>query len=142
PHATVMVIEHPERFGLAQLHQLRGRIGRGPEASYCILIVPDAMMSESRERLTFFVENDDGFALAEKDLDIRGPGQIFGTRQHGLPDLKIADLQKDRHWLFKARDEAFALIKDDPNLTTPGNEIIKRTLRKKFKGREELLRVG
>ncbi len=142
PNATVMVIEHPERFGLAQLHQLRGRIGRGPEASYCILIVPDAMMSESRERLTFFVENDDGFALAEKDLDIRGPGQILGTRQHGLPDLKIADLQKDRHWLFKARDEAFALIKDDPNLTTPGNEIIKRTLRKKFKGREELLRVG
>uniref|UniRef100_A0A7C6ECS8 ATP-dependent DNA helicase RecG n=1 Tax=candidate division WOR-3 bacterium TaxID=2052148 RepID=A0A7C6ECS8_UNCW3 len=142
PNATVMVIEHPERFGLAQLHQLRGRIGRGEEESYCILIVPDAMMAESKERLEFFEKNDDGFALAEKDMDIRGPGQIFGTRQHGLPDLKIADLKQDRHWLFKARDEAFALVRDDPKLTAPKNEIIKRTLRKKFYGREELLRVG
>ncbi len=142
PNATVMVIEHPERFGLAQLHQLRGRIGRGEELSYCILIVPDVIMDESKDRLEFFERNDDGFALAEKDLDIRGPGQILGTRQHGLPDLKIADLQQDRHWLFKARDDAFALIKNDPNLTAPDQQIIKKTLRKKFYGREELLRVG
>ncbi len=142
PNATVMVIEHPERFGLAQLHQLRGRIGRGEELSYCILIVPDVIMDESKDRLEFFEKNDDGFALAEKDLDIRGPGQILGTRQHGLPDLKIADLQQDRHWLFKARDDAFELVKTDPNLNAPEHQIIKKTLRKKFYGREELLRVG
>jgi ATP-dependent DNA helicase RecG len=142
PNATVMVIEHPERFGLAQLHQLRGRIGRGEELSYCILIVPDAIMEESKDRLEFFEKNDDGFALAEKDLNIRGPGQILGTRQHGLPDLRIADLQQDRHWLFKARDDAFELIKTDPNLIAPEHDIIKKTLRKKFYGREELLRVG
>ena len=142
PNATVMVIEHPERFGLAQLHQLRGRIGRGEERSYCILIVPDALVNETKDRLEFFEKNDDGFALAEKDLDIRGPGQILGTRQHGLPDLRIADLQQDRHWLFKARDDAFALIQNDRNLSLPQNEIIKKTIRKKFSGREELLRVG
>lgn len=142
PNATVMVIEHPERFGLAQLHQLRGRIGRGEELSYCILIVPYALVSDTKDRLEFFEKNDDGFALAEKDLDIRGPGQILGTRQHGLPDLRVADLQQDRHWLFKARDDAFDLIRHDPNLALIEHEIIKRTLRKRFSGREELLRVG
>jgi ATP-dependent DNA helicase RecG len=142
PNATVMIIEHPERFGLAQLHQLRGRIGRGEELSYCILIVPYALVSDTKNRLEFFEKNDDGFALAEKDLDIRGPGQIFGTRQHGLPDLKVADLQQDRHWLFKARDDAFDLIRQDPNLGLNEHEIIKKTLRNRFSGREELLRVG
>lgn len=142
PNATVMVIEHPERFGLAQLHQLRGRIGRGSETSYCILVISDSKYSPAFERLRFFQTNDDGFLLAEKDLELRGPGEILGTRQHGLPDLKIADLQRDRHLLFKARDDAFALIKEDNTFAMPENQIIKITLNKKYQGRVELLRVG
>ncbi|MCX7785761.1 MAG: ATP-dependent DNA helicase RecG [candidate division WOR-3 bacterium] len=142
PNATVMVIEHPERFGLAQLHQLRGRIGRGSETSYCILMLSNSKFSPAYERLKFFQANDDGFLLAEKDLELRGPGEILGTRQHGLPDLKIADLQKDRHLLFQARDDAFALIKEDSNFALPENRVIKMTLNKKFKERIELLRVG
>ncbi len=142
PNATVMVIEHPERFGLAQLHQLRGRIGRGSETSYCILITSGSKYSPAFERLRFFQTNDDGFLLAEKDLELRGPGEILGTRQHGLPDLKIADLQRDRHLLFKARDDAFALIKEDNTFAMPENQIIKMTLNKKYQGRVELLRVG
>jgi len=141
-NATVMVIEHPERFGLAQLHQLRGRIGRGSEVSYCLLVASDFINPTAYDRLKFFEKNDDGFELAEKDLDIRGPGEILGTRQHGLPDLKIADLQEDRHLLFKARDEAFAIIHDDPNLIKSDNQIIKKTLNTKFQNREDLLRVG
>ncbi len=142
PNATVMIIEHPERFGLAQLHQLRGRIGRGSETSFCILILSNSKFSPAYERLKFFQANDDGFLLAEKDLELRGPGEILGTRQHGLPDLKIADLQKDRHLLFQARDDAFSLIKQDNNVAMPENQIIKITLNKKFKDRFELLRVG
>ncbi|MBS4016188.1 MAG: ATP-dependent DNA helicase RecG [Candidatus Latescibacteria bacterium] len=141
-NATVMVIEHPERFGLAQLHQLRGRIGRGQETSYCILIGPDSSFAPAMHRLKFFEQNDDGFLLAEKDLEIRGPGQLLGTRQHGLPDLRFADLTEDRALLFKARDEAFALIDADPNLSKPENQIIRSTFLSKFKDRTELLRVG
>lgn len=142
PRATIMVIEHPERFGLAQLHQLRGRVGRGSKAAYCILILPDWVTEEIKERLNFFKNNDDGFQLAEKDFEIRGPGQIFGTRQHGLPDLKIADLQEDRHLLFRARDEAFEILQKDPKLTLPESQILLRTLKRRFAAREELLRVG
>jgi len=142
PKATVMLIEHPERFGLAQLHQLRGRVGRGADVSYCILIMPFIHAPEIVERLRFFEHTDDGFALAEKDLEIRGPGEILGTRQHGLPDLKIADLEGDRALLFKARDEAFALIADDPHLKKPENGVIKDTLDQRYGGRRGLLRVG
>jgi ATP-dependent DNA helicase RecG len=141
-NATVMLIEHPERFGLAQLHQLRGRIGRGQETSYCILIGPDSSFSPAMHRLKFFEQNDDGFQLAEKDLQLRGPGQLLGTRQHGLPDLRFADLTEDRALLFKARDQAFALISADPNLLKPENQIIRSTFLSKFKDRTELLRVG
>ena len=142
PRATVMVIEHPERFGLAQLHQLRGRVGRGADVSYCILIMPFVHAPEIVERLRFFERTDDGFALAEKDLEIRGPGEVLGTRQHGLPDLKIADLQKDRELLFKARDEAFDLIHNDPALNKPDNRVVRDTLERRYGGREDLLRVG
>lgn len=142
PNATVMLIEHPERFGLAQLHQLRGRIGRGKETSYCILIGSDSSFSPAMHRLKFFEQNDDGFQLAEKDLELRGPGQLLGTRQHGLPDLKFADLTEDRELLFQARDHAFALIEDDPYLSRPENQIIRSTFLNKFKDRTELLRVG
>jgi ATP-dependent DNA helicase RecG len=142
PNATVMVIEHPERFGLAQLHQLRGRVGRGAEVAHCILIMPFIQAPDIVARLRFFEHTDDGFALAEKDLEIRGPGEILGTRQHGLPDLKLGDLQADRALLFKARDEAFALIAADPELRAPQNRIYKDTLARRYKGRDELLRVG
>jgi ATP-dependent DNA helicase RecG len=141
-NATVMVIEHPERFGLAQLHQLRGRIGRGEQVSYCILIGSDNKFSPAYERLRFFEKNDDGFILAEKDLEFRGPGEILGTRQHGLPDLRIADLQQDRHILFQARDDAFDLIRQDPNLSKSENNIIRTTVNNKFKDRIELASVG
>lgn len=137
PKATVMVIEHPERFGLAQLHQLRGRVGRGREESYCFLISKEEM-----DRLRFFTENDDGFKLAEKDLEIRGPGQFFGTRQHGLPDLRIADLRRDLPTLSIARKDAFSIIEKDPEFKEPEHYIIKRTLLRKFSKREGLLDVG
>lgn len=142
PNATVMVIEHPERFGLAQLHQLRGRVGRGRDTSYCILISSGENFSEIRDRLRFFTENDDGFRLAEKDLEIRGPGQFFGTRQHGLPDLRIADLGKDFPILSLARRDAFSIIEKDPGIEKPENYIIKKTILERFSKREELIDVG
>ncbi len=142
PNATVMVIEYPERFGLAQLHQLRGRIGRGQRPSWCILIVQNENLTEANERLRYFVATTDGFKLAEKDLELRGPGEVFGTRQHGLPDLRIADIFKDRQLLFSARRDAFRLIQLDPELKHPDNECIRRTLFSRYAGRSELLRVG
>ncbi len=142
PNATVMVIEHPERFGLAQLHQLRGRIGRGERPSWCILMAQDEEMAESSERLRYFVSTNDGFKLAEKDLEMRGPGEILGTRQHGLPDLRIADIFRDREILLRARRDAFRLIELDPELKQPQNENIRKTLFERYQGRVELLRVG
>ena len=105
PNASIMVIEHAERFGLAQLHQLRGRIGRGEYKSYCIL-VSDMKTENAKERLKIMATTSDGFKLAEADLKMRGPGQFFGTLQHGLPDLKIADVLGDMDILFKAREAA------------------------------------
>jgi ATP-dependent DNA helicase RecG len=116
PEATITIIMHPERFGLAQLHQLRGRIGRGERASRCVLIMPSGLSPEARERLAFFANIEDGFVLAEEDLRIRGPGQIMGTRQHGLPDLRIADLIRDAELLIKARQDAFGILEADPGL--------------------------
>lgn len=142
PNATVMVIEHPERFGLAQLHQLRGRIGRGERPSWCILIVGDEELAESSERLRYFVATTDGFKLAEKDLELRGPGELFGTRQHGLPDLRIADIFRDREVLLRARRDAFQLIEIDPALKQPQHELVRKVLYSRYAGRAELLRVG
>jgi ATP-dependent DNA helicase RecG len=105
PNATVMIIENAERFGLAQLHQLRGRIGRGESQSYCILL-SDNKNTETQERLTIMTKTNDGFVLAEEDLKMRGPGQFFGTKQHGLPDLKIADIINDISVLLEARQAA------------------------------------
>ena len=115
PNATVMVVEHAERFGLAQLHQLRGRVGRGFEKSYCILIA-DMKADLARVRLKTMETTNDGFKLAEEDLKLRGPGQFFGEAQHGLPDLKIADVFRDVDLLIQARDAAEIFVDDDENL--------------------------
>jgi len=141
PNATIMLIEHPERFGLAQLHQLRGRIGRGAQESYCFLVLNRYVQPETYERIKFFERNNDGFALAQKDIRLRGPGEVLGKRQHGLPDIRVGDLEYDRELLFQARDDAFELIKTDPNISRPENEVIKAHLRN-LADRAELLRIG
>ena len=115
PNAAIMVVEIAERFGLSQLHQLRGRVGRGPHQSYCILI-SDSRSEETRARLRVMVQTSDGFRIAEEDLRLRGPGDFFGRRQHGLPALKIADLSCDVHLLTEAQREAVALLLEDPSL--------------------------
>jgi ATP-dependent DNA helicase RecG len=114
PNASVMVIEGADRFGLAQLHQLRGRVGRGAEQSYCLLLSDDPSMG-AQERLRLLEENNDGFLLAEADLRLRGPGDYFGTRQSGLPELQAADFG-DIKLIETARQEAQALLVDDPAL--------------------------
>jgi ATP-dependent DNA helicase RecG len=106
PNATVMVIEHAERFGLSQLHQLRGRVGRGAEQSYCVLLASDKQTDVARERLGIMEETNDGFKIAEKDLEIRGPGELMGTRQAGLPEFRVANLVRDLDILQAARREA------------------------------------
>jgi len=110
PNATVMVIEHADRFGLAQLHQLRGRIGRGHHRSYCILMTPEKVSDIARERLETMVRTTDGFEIAEIDLKLRGPGEFFGTRQHGFIGFRVANLLRDHEWLSLARREAFACV--------------------------------
>ncbi|PYP85947.1 MAG: ATP-dependent DNA helicase RecG [Blastocatellia bacterium AA13] len=112
PNANVMVIEHAERFGLSQLHQLRGRVGRGGEQAYCILLAGDKRTSEARERLAIMEETTDGFRIAEKDMEIRGPGEMMGTRQAGLPDFRIGNLVRDQTLLEAAKREADLLIKE------------------------------
>jgi ATP-dependent DNA helicase RecG len=114
PNATVMLIEGAERFGLAQLHQFRGRVGRGEARSYCVLL-SDNTTEESLTRLQIMAETNDGFVLAEKDLELRGPGDFLGVRQHGLPELRIAQLS-DRSTLELARREAMRIFQQDPEL--------------------------
>jgi ATP-dependent DNA helicase RecG len=110
PNATVMVIENAERFGLSQLHQLRGRVGRGPSRSYCILVESDTPTQEAEARLQVMAQTQDGFKIAERDLEVRGPGEMTGTRQTGLPELRIANILRDRELLELAREEAFKLV--------------------------------
>ncbi len=115
PNASVMVIEHPERFGLAQLHQLRGRVGRGTAKSYCVLMTPDRISPEALERLKFFAETPDGFTIAEKDLLWRGPGEMLGVRQSGLPVFRVGDIVRDTDWLTAARHTAWRILRDRPD---------------------------
>ena len=122
PEATVLLVEHAERFGLAQLHQLRGRIGRANEPGRVILF-HEARTAEARARLQALAETDDGFRIAEEDLRIRGPGEFLGTRQHGLPELRVADLVVDVLLLEQARKDAFALVQRDPGLQTEGAPV-------------------
>jgi ATP-dependent DNA helicase RecG len=119
PNATLMAIENPERFGVAQLHQLRGRISRGRYPGYCCLFPGEELTEQARKRLEAFVSTTDGFELAEKDFELRGPGEIFGTRQHGLPPLFVADLRRDYATLLEARADAQQLVEKDPGLANP-----------------------
>jgi ATP-dependent DNA helicase RecG len=115
PNASVMIVEHAERFGLAQLHQLRGRIGRGRAQSYCLLMCSKSLTEEAEQRLRCMVETTDGFKIAEKDLEIRGPGEFFGTRQSGLPSLRVANLIRDHDILEAARREAINYVEHPPS---------------------------
>lgn len=142
PNASTMIIEHADRFGLSQLHQLRGRIGRGQFISYCILIA-DPKTDEARERLNAMLNTSDGFKIAEEDLKIRGPGEFFGTRQHGLPEIKVGDIIRDRDILEAAKAEAFELVKKDRSLKMPENRAILDNLKKKFNRKDlDLALVG
>lgn len=142
PNATVMLIEHAERFGLSQLHQLRGRVGRGRGKSYCLLMTAYPISDDARKRLDAMIETNDGFVIAERDLEIRGPGEFFGTKQSGLPDLKVANLIRDVKLLELARREAFALIEHDPDLTLPQHQKIKAALEQRWKKSLDLISVG
>ncbi|KAB2834689.1 MAG: ATP-dependent DNA helicase RecG [Candidatus Brocadia sp.] len=140
PNATVMVIVHAERFGLSHLHQLRGRIGRGSEQSYCLLFGnPTSLVSN--ERLKIMARTSDGFKIAEMDFRLRGPGEFFGTRQHGLPELRISDLVKDFPILKKARSDAFELVSKDPQLTLDTHLRMRERVLEAFKDRFELVNI-
>ncbi|MCK9628067.1 MAG: ATP-dependent DNA helicase RecG, partial [Bacteroidales bacterium] len=129
PNASVMVIESAERFGLSQLHQLRGRVGRGTENSYCILMTGYKMSKESRQRIDLLCSTQDGFELAEADLRMRGPGDLEGTQQSGLAmELHISDLAKDSQILEEARKIAISVLTEDPYLENEKNRILKEVL--------------
>ncbi|MBI2528644.1 MAG: ATP-dependent DNA helicase RecG [Candidatus Rokubacteria bacterium] len=141
PNASAMVVEHAERFGLSQLHQLRGRVGRGPWKSYCALMSQGAS-EDARRRLQAMVATNDGFRIAEADLELRGPGDFFGTRQSGLPEFRVADLLRDAGMLEEARKEAFALVAADPHLLRPEHRALRAALLARWRGKLDLASVG
>lgn len=142
PNASVMVVEHAERFGLSQLHQLRGRIGRGQFPSKCILLAQYCSSEEARLRLQAMERTNDGFKIAEQDLELRGPGDFFGIRQSGLPDFRVAHILRDTAILIEARKEAFRLIQEDPELEKPPHRALREVLGQRWKGRLELATIG
>ena len=137
PNATLMIIENAERFGLAQLHQLRGRVGRGKHKSYCILIY-NSKTEVCKERMAIMEETTDGFKISQKDLEIRGPGEFFGTRQHGLPELRVANIFKHIKILKQAQLEARYIIGQDSKLQLIENKKIKEEILYKFSEHEEI----
>ncbi|MBD0315619.1 MAG: ATP-dependent DNA helicase RecG [Nitrospiraceae bacterium] len=145
PNATIMMIEHAERFGLAQLHQLRGRVGRGADQSYCLMMAStirparaDESASDARERLEALVRSSDGFVIAEEDLRIRGPGEFFGLRQWGMPEFRVANIVRDQELLQQARLEAFSLVKIDPGLKAPAHRGLREAMLRKWERKLEL----
>jgi ATP-dependent DNA helicase RecG len=154
PNATIMMIEHAERFGLAQLHQLRGRVGRAGHQSYCLLMAAtlgrhrmplgkrptgnQEPASLVKERLEALVRSNDGFEIAEEDLRIRGPGEFFGFRQWGMPEFRVANIVRDGDLLQLARSEAFSLVKQDPKLSAPVHQRIKETMLRKWEQKLDL----
>ncbi len=137
PNANIMVIENAERFGLATLHQLRGRVGRGNFKSYCILKYK-GKSELTKQRMDIMVKTNDGFVISEKDLELRGSGEFFGTRQHGLPELKIANLFSDMELLKRVQSVAVAIMEDDPELKKTENSVLKNMVDKKFSKRIEI----
>ena len=131
PNATLMIIENAERFGLAQLHQLRGRVGRGSHKSHCILIY-SSKTNVCKERMEIMEETNDGFKISEKDLEIRGPGEFFGTRQHGIPELKVANIFKHIKILKLAQEESKFILKQDRNLEKSEHILLKQEIVEKF----------
>ncbi len=142
PAASLMVIEHAERFGLSQLHQLRGRVGRSDIPSFCILMAQHNASDDARKRLKIMEETNDGFRIAEEDLAIRGPGEFMGTRQSGLPDFRVANILRDGHILSEAKTDAFALVEKDPALENPDHHLLKEVLLHRWATRLELLKTG
>lgn len=142
PNASVIVIEHAERFGLSQLHQLRGRVGRGSDAAYCLLIADYAQSEDAKERLRVMTETSDGLRIAEADLEIRGPGALLGTRQAGVPDFRVASLLRDAGILREARRLAEQILAGDPGLTSEASRPIAHLLDARWAGRLGLARVG
>ena len=129
PNATVMIIENAERFGLSQLHQLRGRVGRGAQQSYCVLMTKYKIAADTRRRLELMTQTSDGFVIAEADMEMRGPGDIEGTMQSGLPmDLHIINLAKDGQIIAMARSAAEQLLNEDSDLSAPANQAFKLAL--------------
>jgi ATP-dependent DNA helicase RecG len=142
PNATVIAIEHAERFGLAQLHQLRGRVGRGAAPAHCFLVVPDWVPGDAFQRLRVLERSTDGFAIAEADLQLRGPGDFLGTRQAGLPPFRVANLLRDTELLRAARDEASGWLARDPHLAGAESRVLRAVLHHRWAGRLDLARVG
>ena len=137
PNSNIMVIENAERFGLAQLHQLRGRVGRGEYQSYCILIY-QGKSDVIRKRMKVMTDTNDGFIISEKDLELRGSGEFFGTKQHGLPEFKIANLFEDMPVLKQVQALAIKIMEEDPKLELPKNKELKQLINEKFKDRVEI----
>ena len=142
PNATVMVIEHAERFGLSQLHQLRGRVGRGGAKGYCLLLAEHAGGDDTKKRLKVMCDTTDGFKIAEADLEIRGPGDFLGTRQSGLPDFRTPYALSNLPLLKSAREDAMEFLEHDPNLTSKEGEILKVVLKRRWQGRLELAQIA
>jgi ATP-dependent DNA helicase RecG len=139
PNASVIVIEQAERFGLAQMHQLRGRVGRGPHQSHCVLVT-GKLNQIAKERIRTLVDSNDGFYIADMDMKLRGPGEFFGTKQSGIPGLRLADLLRDSDILEQARTEARALLDDE----SKGTEIraVARYIQENWQRRYGLVQVG
>lgn len=142
PHASIMIIEHAERFGLSQLHQLRGRIGRGNKQSYCILMPGTKLSKDGRYRLKKMIDTNDGFEIAEADLKLRGPGDFLGTKQSGLPEFKYGDIVEDRMLLEQAKNDAWNIIKTDPELQQPKHKELKKKFEPYFKEKSEFFGVS
>jgi ATP-dependent DNA helicase RecG len=128
-----MVVENAERFGLAQLHQLRGRVGRGADKSYCVLIT-DSASEDAIRRSEIMTETSDGFVIAEQDLMMRGPGEFFGIRQHGLPELKLSDMSRNALMLETVKQESARIIEEDPHLKNPEHAALRRKIESTVSG--------